>query len=52
MINKKMDKLPAEEQPRKAQKKQHDVFMKVSNLQEKNYTDQTGQFPYISSKRN
>jgi len=33
-------------------KKKHDICVKVFDLQETIYTDQTGQFPYLSSKGN
>ena len=33
-------------------KKKHDIFVKVFDLQETTYTDQTGQFPYLSSEGN
>ena len=33
-------------------KKEHDMFVKILDLKEVMYTDQTGKFPYLSSKGN
>ena len=38
--------------PKEAMKKEHDVYTKVLDLKETIYTDQTGQFPFTSSKGN
>ena len=36
--------------PEATQKNQHEMFTKVVDLKEKNYSDQTGKFPYLSIK--
>ena len=33
-------------------KKEHDIFIQIVDLKETIYTDQTGKFPYLSSKGN
>ena len=38
--------------PQEPIKKEHDIFIKVIDLKETIYTDQTGKFPYLSSKGN
>ncbi|KAL7547782.1 hypothetical protein ACHAWF_012589 [Thalassiosira exigua] len=43
---------PQEETAPKPSKKEHDIYVKVVDLQETIYTDQTGKFPYLSSKGN
>ncbi|KAL7537341.1 hypothetical protein ACHAWF_005737, partial [Thalassiosira exigua] len=48
----KKQKLEKEKSVAKAQPKEHDIFLKIVDLQETIYTDQTGQFPYLSSKGN
>lgn len=35
-----------------AVKKEHDVFMRIMDLKKERHTDQTGQFPYLSSHGN
>ena len=42
----------AEEEPAEKQAKQHDIFVTTYDMRETMYTDQTGKFPYISSRGN
>ena len=42
----------AEEDMAEKQAKQHDIFVVTYDLREMMYTDQTGKFPYISSRGN
>lgn len=50
--NQKLDVLVQGNQPTQAHKKHYDVFIKVLDLQEAIYTDQTSKFSYLSSRGN
>ena len=45
-------RLKKEYVPQDQIKKEHDIFIKIVDLKETLYTDQTGKFPYISSRGN